>query len=191
MSIELRDEPTMALAEHGRVAIAFEVRSVLELEAPEAGLGGLVLVERPIATPWRKDYDANPRQAPASWASYFDVSTWGLISAWDGASRIGGAVIALDAPSLSMSEDRDVAVLWDIRIAPPWRRRGVGAKLFHASADWARARGCVRLDVETQNINVAACRLYARCGCELRRIDRLAYPELPHEVELIWTKRLA
>jgi hypothetical protein len=28
-------------------------------------------------------------------------------------------------------------------------------------------------------------------GCVLRAIDRFAYPELPGEVELLWTRRLA
>jgi hypothetical protein len=34
---------------------------------------------------------------------------------------------------------------------------------------------------------VRACQL----GCELRSIDRLAYVDLPAEVQLVWSKRLA
>jgi hypothetical protein len=48
----------------------------------------------------------------------------------------------------------------------------------------------VQLEVETQNNNVAACRFYAAMGCELRSIDRLAYPDLPDEAQLVWTKRV-
>jgi hypothetical protein len=40
--------------------------------------------------------------------------------------------------------------------------------------------------VETQNINVPACRFYAAQGCELRGIHPNTYPELPHEVQLLW-----
>src|SRR5262245_54929678 len=80
---------------------------------------------------------------------------------------------------------------WAIRVAPQGRRKGVGGMLFRAAEEWARTRGCGRLDVETQNINVGACRLYTRMGCELRRVDRLAYADLPNEVQLIWTKRIA
>jgi GNAT superfamily N-acetyltransferase len=81
---------------------------------------------------------------------------------------------------------RDLAVLWDLRVAPAARRRGVGAALFRAAAAWAAARGCAQLKVETQNVNVPACRFYARQGCVLGAIDRFAYPGLPHEVRLLW-----
>ena len=43
-----------------------------------------------------------------------------------------------------------------------------------------------RLLVETQDINVPACRLYANTGYTLLSIDRLAYPTLPDEAQLIW-----
>jgi GNAT superfamily N-acetyltransferase len=85
---------------------------------------------------------------------------------------------------------RDLAVLWDIRVAPERRGTGIGGMLFRAAEAWARARGCTRLDVEMRNINVPACRFYAGNGCQLRAIDRFAYADLPHEVELLWTKHL-
>jgi hypothetical protein len=40
--------------------------------------------------------------------------------------------------------------------------------------------------VETQNINVPACRFYARQGCVLGAIHPDAYPDLPDEVQLLW-----
>jgi hypothetical protein len=52
------------------------------------------------------------------------------------------------------------------------------------------ARECRQLKVETQNINVPACRFYARQGCVLGVIDRFAYPTLPDEVQLLWYKDL-
>jgi GNAT superfamily N-acetyltransferase len=192
MSVEIREEPIGALAEHARIPIAFEVRRVLDVRLQGDGLRGVSLVETPVAEPWIKDYDADPEAAPARWAERFDLRNWGLLSAWDGAERVGGAVIAFDTPGVIMlGGRRDLAVLWDVRVSPRRRRAGVGSSLFRAVEAWARARGCVRLDVETQNVNVAACRFYARMGCVLRAIDRFAYPELPGEVELLWTRRLA
>ena len=47
------------------------------------------------------------------------------------------------------------------------------------------------MEVETQNINVSACRFYARQGCVLSAVNRFAYPELPDEVQLIWRKDLS
>ena len=59
-------------------------------------------------------------------------------------------------------------------------------KLFQAAAKWARSRGCRQLKIETQNINVPACKFYASQGCELRTIHPDAYPELPDEIQLLW-----
>jgi GNAT superfamily N-acetyltransferase len=84
----------------------------------------------------------------------------------------------------------DLAVLWDIRVAPSTRRCGVGAALFEAAEAWASAKGCRQLKVETQNVNVAACRFYARRGCELRATHGGAYSELPDEIQLLWYKDL-
>ena len=47
------------------------------------------------------------------------------------------------------------------------------------------------MKIETQNVNAAACRLYARCGYRLAEAHPLAYPDLPEEVQLIWRKVLA
>jgi GNAT superfamily N-acetyltransferase len=82
------------------------------------------------------------------------------------------------------------AVLWDLRVHATSRGMGVGAALFQAAAHWATGRGCRRLMVETQNINVPACRLYAGQGCRLERAEPGAYSELPTEVRLIWAKSL-
>lgn len=114
----------------------------------------------------------------------------GLLAAYDGLKRIGGAVMAFDTPGLEMLNDTESAVLWDLRVRPEARSSGVGAALFRASEDWARSRGCRHLDVETQNVNVPACRFYARMGSTLRSIDRFAYPDLPNETRLVWVKQL-
>jgi GNAT superfamily N-acetyltransferase len=66
----------------------------------------------------------------------------------------------------------------------------VGTALFDAVEDWARARSCEMLKVETQNINVPACRFYARMGCTLGAIHRYAYPDLPGEAQLLWYRTL-
>jgi len=40
--------------------------------------------------------------------------------------------------------------------------------------------------IETQNINVPACRFYSQMGCRLTAINPFAYPEFPEETQLIW-----
>jgi GNAT superfamily N-acetyltransferase len=105
--------------------------------------------------------------------------------------QIGGAAVASDTPGIDLLEGRrDLAVLWDIRVDPSVRGRGVGLALFSAAAAWARSRGCRQLKVETQNVNVAACRLYAREGCMLGAAHEQVYPAFPHETQLLWYRNL-
>jgi GNAT superfamily N-acetyltransferase len=180
MDIEISEEPMTNLAEYARVPIAFEVRSVLDLVS---------LGEWRLAVPWVKDHDAIEGGGRAHWAGSFDLSNWGLIAARSGGRRVGGAVIAFNTPGITMLEGRsDLAVLWDIRVAEAVRGEGVGSALFRAVEAWAAARGCRRLKIETQNINVPACRFYQRMGCVLGEIRPLAYPDFPDEVQLLWYK---
>ena len=183
------EEPLSRLAEHGTVPIAFEVRTRLRPEPAESGLGGIRLVEEPVDPPYLKDYDATSEEGPARWLRRWnwDTSSWGLLVAYEGSRRVGGAVLARRTANVNMLEGRDdLAVLWDFRVHPDCRGAGVGQRLFEASVDWARRHGCVELKIETQNNNVPACRFYARQGCRLGAIVSRAYAELPDEIQLIW-----
>lgn len=192
MDMKIIEEPITAAAELAYIPIAFEVESVFDVSARDGGLGGLVLSERRLDVPYVKDYDAAEGESPAQWARRFDVSNWGLIGAHSDGARVGGAVIAFDTAGVNMLEGRgDLAVLWDIRVSPQARGRGVGSALFRAAEAWAAARGGRQLKIETQNVNVAACRFYARQGCVLGAINRFAYNELPNEVQLLWYKNLS
>lgn len=185
------EEPINAAAELALIPIAFEVESVFDVSARDGGLGGLVLSERRLDVPYVKDYDTTEEESPARWAERFDVSNWGLVGAHSNGARVGGAVIAFNTEGVNMLEGRsDLAVLWDIRVSPQARGRGVGSALFRAAETWAAARGGRQLKIETQNINVGACRFYARQGCVLGAINRFAYNELPNEVQLLWYKNL-
>jgi GNAT superfamily N-acetyltransferase len=183
------EEPSTSFAEYAAVPIAFEVKSVLDVA--EDTPGQFVLTERRLDLGYLKDYDAIDGAQPAQWARQFDVSNWGTIVAKINGRRVGGAVVALKTSCLVMLEGRvDLAVLWDLRVSPEARRQGVGTALFRAAECWAKARGCRRLKVETQNINVAACRFYARLGCVLTTVERYAYPHFPDEIQLLWNKQL-
>ena len=181
-SFEVVEEPISTLADYAQVSISFTVEKVFAIAAGS-------LVERPTSAPYLKDYDQI--EHPSTWPERFDVSQWGVIAARMAGQRIGGTVVACDTPGLAMLEGRQhCAVLWDIRVSPDWRGHGVGAALFRAAESWAVARGCRELYVETQNTNVPACRFYERQGCTLRAIKRGAYANLPHEIQLIWSKPL-
>jgi GNAT superfamily N-acetyltransferase len=191
MSLEIRQEPVTrgTLAEHGRISIAFTVDRVLVPTG--GGLDGISLTEATVAEPYVKDYDAVDGDGPERWARNFDVSNWGMIGAYSGGARVGGAVLAFRTADLYLLAGRtDVAMVWDLRVAPAQRGTGVGSALFRAAEAWAGARGCGWLKIETQNVNAAACRFYRKLGATLGGIDRFAYPGLPHEVQLLWWKAL-
>lgn len=182
--ILLREGGSEDLGEHVSIPIAFRVERVLR---PRPGGGPLELIEERLSEPWWKDYDAEDGGDPALWPRRFDTSTWTVISAWAGAERLGGAVLIAHTPGIDMLEGRnDLALIWDLRVAPAHRRRGVGSRLLAAAAEWARSNGCRELKVETQNINVGACRLYERHGFELRSVVVGSYPGLSDELQLLW-----
>ena len=191
MTIEIIEEAPSALPEYGTISIAFRVESRFRVDVIDNGLGGIYLIEEKVEPPYTKDYDAIRGEGPTRWTKRWDLSNWGILSAVEDDRRIGGAVIAWNTPGVDMlGGRRDVAALWDIRVAPGRRRSGVGSQLFERAAAWARERDCRALTVETQNINVAACRFYARSGCDLGAINRFAYPDLPEEIQLIWRRDL-
>jgi GNAT superfamily N-acetyltransferase len=191
MNVVVTDGPMGEMDEYARIPIAFEVHGVFEIDVRERGLEGLWMTERAVGVPWVKDYDEG-EERPQRWARRFDVSNWRVFEARSGKQLVGGAVVAFDTPGVDMLEGRrDLAVLWDIRVLPGARGHGIGAALFRAAEARARERGCRWLKIETQNINVGACRFYARMGCELGAIHRFAYPGLPDEAQLLWYRRLA
>jgi GNAT superfamily N-acetyltransferase len=188
MEIEVRQESPAMLADYGRISISFEVEEIYAVGEAD---GQFRLVRERLTHAYVKDYDAIG-DAPADWPVRFDISNWAFFSALTHGRRIGGATVAWRTPNLEMLEGRaDVAVLWDIRVSAPHRRRGVGSELFRAAAAWAVGRGCRQLEVETQNVNVPACRFYRRQGCVLVAAHRGAYPALPNEIQLFWRKDLA
>ena len=189
MTIDVTEQPMTALAEYARLPIAFRVDQVLNVTARAEG--GFALSARRLEVPYLKDYDAIDSEGPLHWPRRFDVSNWTLFTARVAGSRVGGATVAFDTPGLTMLEGRrDLSVLWDIRVAPNARGKGIGSALLEKVEAWARAHRCRQLKVETQNINVPACALYARHGFELRTVHHAAYPELPEEIQLLWDKDL-
>ena len=175
------------LTSYGDVPISFTVDSRYHVNAINGGLGGWRLTEEPVQFPYVKDYDTEKDDRAESWSRRWDISNWALFAALDDGVRVGGAVVAWDTPEVYMLEGRsDLAALWDIRIQPDYRRLGIGSRLFRRAAEWARRRGCRQLKIETQNINVSACKFYAGQGCYLGAVHPGIYESLPEEVQLLW-----
>ncbi len=178
------------LADYASVPNVIEVKSIFVVEEIDRGAGRFELHEQPVPVPYLKDYDTYGHGAPLDWSRRFDVSKWRIWLARDCGYAIGAAAIAHSRCGTDeFKSQNSPAVLWDIRVRPTRQRQHVATALFQEVVAWAKSNGCSTLEIETQNVNVAACRFYATMGCALDRIDRLAYrqcPEIADEVMLIW-----
>lgn len=190
MNVQIREEDSASLGRYAETPMAFTVDRMLVVE--ETGFGGILLKEHQVTPPYTKDYDADPGEGPLSWVKRWDLSNWVFLAAFSGDKRLGGAAVAWNTPGLFMLEERqDLAVLWDIRVQPEHQGKGVGSQMFAAAEAWAISKRCQYLKIETQNINVPACRFYQKQGCVLGGINKFAYPDLPDEICLMWYKDLA
>jgi len=186
VSVEIRQEPGGDFRAYAEVPISFRVQRVLVLDSDCAASE---LREEIHPSPFTKDYDGEPGHHPTEWPTRLDTSEWIVIAARRDDARVGGTVVIIGDERIDMTGGRpDQAVIWDIRVRPEERGRGTGGLLLGAAEQMASARGCSRIQVETQNINVGACRFYERHGYRITEIDTQAYPELPAETQLIWCK---
>lgn len=188
-------EPLEMLGDYARIPIAFEVRSVVVIPyepCDERSPGTSPFLTRAVPEPYVKDYDAIPGNHPTAWKHLFTGARLAMLVASAGGEQVGGAIVLCDAPRLMLLEGRrDLALLWDLRVAPARRGHGVGRALFAAAESWARAESCTGLLIETQDINVPASRFYARQGCRLGAAHARAYADCPGEVQLLWYKPLS
>ncbi|KAF0243614.1 MAG: hypothetical protein FD180_3218 [Planctomycetota bacterium] len=188
MPVHLIEETAKALDDYASVPICFVVNVRYRILAQKSGGGEIALTEVPVNPPYEYDYDLLDH--PSCWRQW-DLRTWGFLAAFDGATRVGGAAIAFRTPGLGLLESReDLASLWDIRVRPERRGQGVGKLLFEAAKAWARKRGAREMRIETQDINVPACRFYAKQGCRLEAAHPGVYERQPEQVQLFWSTRL-
>ena len=174
------------------VPISFTVNSHITVLPKEGGFRGFDFTEERLAQPYEKDYDT--MESPHDWARLFDISNWEVALLYTGDKLAGGVTVAWDTPAVCLLEGRrDLAVIWDIRVAPGSRHKGLGKRLFLHAERWAREKGCRLLKVETQNTNVQACRFYAAMGCHLDGINLHAYDgeeEVSGDVQFLWYKEI-
>ncbi len=152
---------------------SFTVDVELCLHAEE---GQISYTVRPV-TPYIKRYDPEVYDVQAyigqsdhvAWLAYVDGQLAGQILVHEHWNRF--------------------AIIWDIAVDPPFRRHGVGRQLIEQALQWARERGLPGVMLETQNINVVACRLYEACGFVLGGFDGYLYRGITpdtREIALFW-----
>ena len=132
----------------------------------------------PVA-PYGKRYRTDPGWDPAPWlAANPDAA---MFVALDYGEVAGYVMLSRDWTGLAQVDD--------LCVDRGRRRRGIGRALVAHAVDWARARSLPGIRLETQDVNVAACRLYAACGFVLHGFDRRLYavdPAARSETALFW-----
>lgn len=126
--IDIIEEPMTALDEYSRIPCSFIISRMMEVRELDGGIGGLSLAEKDIASPREENYDLFP---PSKWTEWFDLSSWVVISAFSAGVRVGGCVLAYESDVVKeLGGGTDMTVLFDIRVAPAFRRHGIASRLF-------------------------------------------------------------
>ena len=84
---------------------------------------------------------------------------------------------------LETSED-NLASIRDIRVAMPFRRRGVGNAFIALAQDWAKQKNFFGLLAETQDVNAGACQFFSRCGFQMGGLDTMRYMARAKQIQL-------
>ncbi|GIO41569.1 GNAT family N-acetyltransferase [Paenibacillus apis] len=80
------------------------------------------------------------------------------------------------------------ALMEDISVAKKWRGRGIGKELLKEGVEWARNNDFAGLMLETQDVNVSACRFYAKNNFVLGAVDTMLYTnfQTANEKAIFW-----
>lgn len=80
------------------------------------------------------------------------------------------------------------AFIEDIAVAKDFRKKGVGTALLNKAIEWAKENNLCGLMLETQDINVSACRFYAKNNFVIGAVDTMLYSNFPtaNEIAIFW-----
>lgn len=73
----------------------------------------------------------------------------------------------------------------DLRVVEKYRGKGIGKLLIEKAIEWAKEKNCIGMQVETQDVNVNACKFYERMGFTLGGIDLFRYKSSEKEKDEI------
>ena len=84
------------------------------------------------------------------------------------------------------------AYIEELYVSEAIRGQGIGRRLVKRAEDWAAERRLKGLMLETQDLNLAACRFYVKTGFRIGGADTLLYEglgtELAEERAIFWYK---
>lgn len=185
--VSFKEVDSSFFALYDSVSMNVEVRSEYRVERVDSGLGGLILNEVEVK-PYVKDL--SKYEIATEYEREFDISTWRFYMAFDGEIPVGAMTVAGTTEGMNMLYGRkDACVLWDIRVADGYKRKGIGQKLFDMGRKGAKEDGYRQMIIECQNNNVTACKFYKKQGAVLSKIDMYAYfsdADIMDEIQLLW-----
>src|SRR5262249_21522104 len=142
VAMQIVEEGPDSLKVYEAISIAFQVTEKVKLDRLIDTNGAEITVVSTV--PYLKDYDACEEDRPTVLAQRFNFATWGILAAFDGDARLGGAILAWNDPDYSLLNGRlDLAAIVDIRVHPEARGTGVGSLLIKSAKSWAKQRGCI------------------------------------------------
>ena len=179
------DESQLTL--YDQIPMIVHIKSILEIQRIDNGLGGILLKEIPVK---ERVKDLGQYEVVGKYKDTFDLTNWAFFMAFDDNKPIGGAIVLCQTENVNMLAGRDdLSVLWDIRVDDSYKNRGIGKKLFLMTVEWSKKRNLNQMKIECQNNNVGACKFYQKQGALLGEINEYAYykdPDTRDEVQLIW-----
>ena len=76
------------------------------------------------------------------------------------------------------------AFIEDIAVAQGHRGKGIGSALVQKAIEWAKQKELCGLMLETQDVNLLACRFYHKKGFEIGAVDTMLYANFDNRQEL-------
>ncbi|MFE1628904.1 GNAT family N-acetyltransferase [Brevibacillus reuszeri] len=80
------------------------------------------------------------------------------------------------------------ALIEDIAVAKDWRQKGIGTILLQKAIEWAIQNNLAGVMLETQDVNISACRFYAKNNFVIGGVDNMLYStfQTAHEKAVFW-----
>lgn len=84
------------------------------------------------------------------------------------------------------------AFIEEISVTKGRRNKGIGTALLNKAMEWAKQNDLIGLMLETQDVNLFACRFYAKNKFMIGAVDSMLYSKFltAHEKAIFWYKRL-
>lgn len=184
-SLDLKFSQVSSLDSYESISIGAWQKERVDL--PSVGIGPNPEFQTIQIEPFWKDYDEVLEDRPSAFRLRFDTSEWGFLLGTIRDKAICGAILAYRCNGFDLLEGRDDLVhIVDFRVHPDFRGHGLGQGLWAECVRWSSSRGAIELRVETQDVNVPACRFYSAMGCRLLSADPLGYGCDVDEAKLIW-----